>query len=374
VEVPPTGALDEFERKRARNDYPLLALWEMGIRKLRVPLQDLEDARVRERMRVLRGLGHEFTVYTLDVPPSGRAREALIAHQDLVHAWEVVCSWPEAARTLEAVAHVKQKAALPVYLSKLRTKEDVKREGSRYYHFINHGFLPAERDALEALWRQSAAREVVDGVVFRVARPAAPWAAIREAGAAAATLGVRASVHVRMASTNPAERFTDDRANASRIAEALFAAMAETAPGGAGLQVFVDTFADIDRGYFVRNGLVDRRWNPRLASHVVRHLYGALNAGAGPLTPGTEHSLPAGRLLTLEAPAESLALLLPEGPIRVDRVPDPGGRGMSGTARWVDLETGLVRGLPWRRAGDGLALDGHPACAVPTLIRIPSAG
>ncbi len=38
VDIPYSGAVDEFTRKRVRNDYPLLALWEMGLRKLRLPL------------------------------------------------------------------------------------------------------------------------------------------------------------------------------------------------------------------------------------------------------------------------------------------------------------------------------------------------
>ena len=37
TEMPYSGALDEFYRKKARNDYTLMALWEMGIQKLRVP-------------------------------------------------------------------------------------------------------------------------------------------------------------------------------------------------------------------------------------------------------------------------------------------------------------------------------------------------
>ena len=68
VEIAATGGVQEFERKIARNDYPTLALWEMGVRKLRVPIQDLLDARVRERMRVLRAIGHEFLVYCYDLP------------------------------------------------------------------------------------------------------------------------------------------------------------------------------------------------------------------------------------------------------------------------------------------------------------------
>ena len=63
MEVAPSGALDEFERKRARNDYPLMALWEMGLRSMRVPIQDLIDPRVRRRMGLLKSIGHIFQVY-----------------------------------------------------------------------------------------------------------------------------------------------------------------------------------------------------------------------------------------------------------------------------------------------------------------------
>ncbi|UCH57448.1 MAG: metallophosphoesterase, partial [Candidatus Bathyarchaeota archaeon] len=41
IELPYNGPVDEFVRKRVRNDYTLLGLWECGIRKLRVPLRDL---------------------------------------------------------------------------------------------------------------------------------------------------------------------------------------------------------------------------------------------------------------------------------------------------------------------------------------------
>jgi hypothetical protein len=37
----PTAGLDEFTRKRIRNDAPVLALWEARIRDVRVPLDDL---------------------------------------------------------------------------------------------------------------------------------------------------------------------------------------------------------------------------------------------------------------------------------------------------------------------------------------------
>jgi hypothetical protein len=60
-------------------------------------------------MRDLRALGHQFTVYTLDVP-RGRARTYLIEHAIWSIRVEVVCSWPDVTRTLVAIREVKTKA------------------------------------------------------------------------------------------------------------------------------------------------------------------------------------------------------------------------------------------------------------------------
>ena len=54
----------------ARNDYTLMALWEMGLRGLRVPIQDLQDARTRRRMEIMTDVGHFFHVYLYGLPNS----------------------------------------------------------------------------------------------------------------------------------------------------------------------------------------------------------------------------------------------------------------------------------------------------------------
>ena len=46
MDIAATGGVQEFERKHTRNDYPVVALWETGARKARVPLQDLVDPAV----------------------------------------------------------------------------------------------------------------------------------------------------------------------------------------------------------------------------------------------------------------------------------------------------------------------------------------
>ena len=46
-QITATGGAQEFGRNRARNDYPLLALWEMGVRLCKVPAVDVLGGRYR---------------------------------------------------------------------------------------------------------------------------------------------------------------------------------------------------------------------------------------------------------------------------------------------------------------------------------------
>ena len=54
TDLPYNGPMDEFARKRARNDYTLLTLWELGVRRLRLPISDLIDDPTFTRMQALR--------------------------------------------------------------------------------------------------------------------------------------------------------------------------------------------------------------------------------------------------------------------------------------------------------------------------------
>ena len=96
TEIPYSGALDEFYRKKARNDHPLMALWEMGIRKLRIPSGDLLDAATRERMVALKAVGHEFTVFNYGLP-QGRLKDILARNNTLVRVLELILPWQAAA-------------------------------------------------------------------------------------------------------------------------------------------------------------------------------------------------------------------------------------------------------------------------------------
>ncbi|MEJ0072337.1 MAG: metallophosphoesterase [Pseudomonadota bacterium] len=348
VEIAPSGALDEFERKFARNDYPLLALWEMGVRKLRVPIQDLTRPATRRRMALLKRLGHVFTVYQYGVP-QGSVRELLVEHRALVDVLEIILLWKDVSPQLADIAVLRDAVGAPVSLSKLRTHEDAKYDGSRFNHFINHGFVVAERDQLEGLRADPASRGAIDGLVFRIPRETSPWDGVGAIRSLSAELGFRSIAHVRMAGGNPAEAFMDDTANAARVAEATMAALADPAS-----DVVLDTFLDADRGYYARTGLIDRRCNPRPASHMVRHLHEAFANLPALLTACPPRSVDGVRQCRLEDRAGAMVawLALPER--------DGATIVLSDAGQVIDLLTGVIDA---RRAGAVVVIDR------PTLIR-----
>ncbi len=270
VEVPPSGGLDEFGRKRARNDYPLLGLWEMGIRNLRIPLSDLATPERRDRLRALAEHGFAYTLFTFGLPDP-RARALIEKNADLLSAWEAGFDMAAAECSLPEIAATAAAAGVPLYLSRLRGHDEIRAEAGRYYHFINHGFDASDRARIEALLALPAVAESLAGLVFHLPPDAPVCETLDCIDTLAGDFGLGASVHLRTAGLNPAQAERNDHRIACRMAEALFAAKTL-----GNVRVFADTLVDHDRGYFVRHGAFDRLCNPRLAARVVRHLNSVL--------------------------------------------------------------------------------------------------
>lgn len=367
VEIPPSGGLDEFARKIVRNDYPLLALWEMGVRKLRVPFQDLLDARLRERMRDLRALGMGFTIFSYKLP-SFELLETLVAHGDLIDGWELAVPPEEIEATLRKLAPFRAESDVPIHLSRLRSKDDMETDGQRYYHVINHGYVAGERAMVEALAANELFRDVAGGVVFRIPRERACWDEIIAIGEMARDLGINASVHVRLATSNPAEEACDDLENANRVAEALTASL--TQPH---INVFLDTFADVDRGYFVRTGVVDRRFNPRLGLNVIRNLFAAFAAGSGRFHPLDQSETGECSSFAIGGEEEVCMLVLPKCASRNISIPEIGPlKGRDAVQACItNLETGQVQQCSVRGIEeDAVSLDAMEPPAVPFFLRL----
>jgi hypothetical protein len=361
VEIPASGAVDEFERKRVRNDYPLMALWELGARKMRIPLQDLLDHEVRERIRILAGMGHEFTVYTYNVPPENEL-DILIENSAKISAWELVINWNHIDDVVPQLLQIKARADLRVYISKLRNFED-HAHGKQFNHFINHGFQVDEKQQIGAFLSDENQRKAVDGFAFRTCRPDSAWDAVMKAGEISRDLNTGASLQIRFASENPAEDFKDDLANANRTAETVAACMCMN-----NIDIFLDSFIDIDRSYFARNGLYDRRFNPRLGSLVFQNLHAALQPQFNTIKNSRLLSDIQGMSLAwLKSETTESLVILPEAETEVTAVP-LAIKARSGNFRCINLKTGQIVEAAFTCSGDQIQFDQALKVDVPVLL------
>jgi hypothetical protein len=103
------------------------------------------------------------------------------------------------------------------------------------------------------------------------------------------------------------------------------------------VRVFLDTFMDLDRGYFPRYGLYDRRCNPRKGAHVLSNLKTVLQK-EGSIEPKGIRVLGGCRVLEFASKRSEYKLLLPEG----DCHPDTASLGLRGEENIIDLVRGLV--------------------------------
>ena len=329
--VSPSGGVDEFERKLSRNDYPILALWEMGLKLLRVPLQDLLDPKTLARMKIVQDAGQLFQVYSYGVPD---AAQTSIIQQNaaLVDRFEIVINWENAAEVIKDVARFKEKTGVSVYLSRVNRKDANKHTGGRYNHLISHGFVTAEGEELKSFVTGNADTQSIDGFMMTVMRDTAPLDAAIAAGGIAADLGKGICLYVKSTTGSPWDAFMDDGANACRIAETALAALAVP-----GLTVVMDTFDDTDRGYFARAGLVDRRFNPKIGSRVVGNLIGALG-GSGWTLADAAGDVAGARVAKIQnSNGAKMILVLPA----TDGV-EVSALGLASVARVIDLDSGMV--------------------------------
>lgn len=339
---------DEFLRKKLRNDYPFLALQELGVRLLRVPLSDLAEEEPRGRMAALHAMGVKFVVF-LCHKPSDAAIDVLRKYRDLVETVELIYDWRQSAELGRIAADLKSRTGLPVHVSRVESGREQKQraqlgdKSTKFSHFVSTGFSAGEWEAIDTFISSSDGAESVDGFGFRLGYNRELWPEITEIDRCAKARNLEASVYVKLASDNPAEYVDDDRLITNRIAEAMIVAFAVPK-----VQVFLDTFIDIDRGYFPRHGLYDRRCNPRPAAHVYRHLQTHLAEMSGRAALGKYIDTASGRIGQFEIDGHKLALILPgEAAKTSECVADLTARALHTVpaGKLIDLVTGEITEL-----------------------------
>lgn len=276
AEIPSTGGVQEFGRKPARNDYPVMALWEMGARLLKLPDHDLTHPVVGERMKLMHAAGHRFIATAFGVPRVPFSA-ALQAAPGLVEAVEINLSTVALTRQAERLdAFRARHPGTALYWAKLRMHEDAAYDGGHFSHFIKTGTLPAELDAALSGLEGAGLRSLLDGLVVRLERDGdllalAPQLAVFAERSGLALLGA-----IKLTDSSIARTRDDDLDTARLAAEALLAARLSPR-----VRYVFDTFMDIDRGYYPRNGFIDRMFNPRPALRaysVMSHLLAGAQA------------------------------------------------------------------------------------------------
>lgn len=175
-------------------------------------------------------------------------------------AIEVNLSTSRALERVDALAALRARVGCPVLLAHLRTSEDAHFDGRHFSHFINTGIRADELDRWsDAIGRRRAAAP-------STASPHAPsgaaiwWRPPRSSNAPRNRWGARCCAR----SSSPRTAWHgnhDDDAIAALAARATVLSLAARR-----VRFVFDTFMDVDRGYFPRNGFIDRRYNPLRAS------------------------------------------------------------------------------------------------------------
>lgn len=311
-------------RQPVRNDYPLLALVELGVRHARVPAQDLASAEQRERLAALRDEGAGVTAFWIWSPQVDLVGAAA-RHRDLLDGVEIQI--PSAlvpdAICAAAIAALRDQG-VAVTLAPLLPKEIV--PGKQHartrigYHL----------DELAALDRDLAALDVrVDRVLCRVDAGQDPWDAI----------GGEVPELTRIGAIDWAVEFADadDEGQTARAAAALLAVACHD-----DMRVFLEPLVDFDRTMDTPTGLLDRLCNPRPVFHAVRTLNTVLFGD-----PARWQRDGDGESRALRRGSERLEVALEET-AGAALIAAHGGAGHGSSGALLDLETATSHEAGWQ--------------------------
>ncbi len=259
-------ALADKGWKQVLKDSELMAMWEMGLRTLKVPEQDMRNANTVARAQLMSDVGHDFIITTLGVPGEAFISD-VVASQVNVSAIELNLPMEKFIHRSSVIARLRKLIPAKIILSKLRTTEDSHFDGQHFSHFVHAGIrideLPSYRDQLAALVRDG----IIDGITVRLDRGTDIVAAAARLEQFSKEIDCDIIASVKLAGDNLARASDDDFDTARLAAEAFIASKSSRR-----VRYVFDTFMDVDRGYFPRNGFIDRRFDPRAAAVAVASL------------------------------------------------------------------------------------------------------
>ena len=258
--LPYNGPMEEFGRKRARNDYPLLRLLQLGIDTVRIPLSDLTLADGLQRIHDWHSIGIRFVVFSVWGPDKqGCARLHEIG--SALAGVEIVCVNGVAADDLSGtqIGRLNGELQCPVSVSVVSTSARHHDPSQPYAHSVSSGFECADVDQVIAELQQQQI-PASTRVVFQLRWGTEADSALDSVYEKLQSGGYELDVNIRLSNNSPAVANFDDEAIAQKLKSVI-----EWAETKQSVKLQCDTYEDVDRGYHPRHGLIDRQGNIRLS-------------------------------------------------------------------------------------------------------------
>jgi len=253
IDLPYNGPMEEFSRKRTRNDYIFLRLKQMGIRDVRVTIDEFIDSASFQRVQDYIADGFRFHALCpqhllKDKLSKACDRISLLSSVECVTAGSV-------ESIIEPDIH---NVNIPIYVGYALTGAHHSKTDKPFAHSVSSGFEWSKHEQILNILNSWQSK--VSGVVFQI-----PWELetdilLPEMQSIFSALEFECIANIRLAKSNPAEANFDDQAIKNRVASVV--SCASSLPN---VRIQLDTAMDIDRGYSPRNGLFDRLCNLRAA-------------------------------------------------------------------------------------------------------------
>jgi hypothetical protein len=231
-------------------------------------MQDVEELKSRDRMHDLARVGVRFIVFLYEQPTPSQV-SLINAAKEMVHCVEICAPIARLEAVSAALAVCGLDRDIHLSFSEMGTSAAGHEPMA---HYIWTGF-DATKSSLNA--HLAAVRSGgFSSAVLRMERTAASALEIQRIARTAAAAETHVILYARMASINGAEALTDDDANARLVStlEIMGRLFRKN------ITIVTDTYADHDRGYYPRTGVVDRAYDLRSPGTAMGRIAGLLGA------------------------------------------------------------------------------------------------
>jgi Icc-related predicted phosphoesterase len=267
--LPYNPPLDAFTRKIVRNDYPILNLWDCGVEHIRIPASDISDDQVWERVQFLSRLGIRFTVFSVS-GFSEMIKSRLMKIAGSLHSLEMVAIEPD-----EKLIDLKISTFdVPIYYAPIYVPNPHKGLAGPFDHTMASGYSPSDLVDGFLAPKFTHSGRTISGIVVRIPLGTPALNAATKINQFSLASGLKIIVNICLLPDKSSLDNNDDEAISRRVVETCFASLMFP-----NIHIRLDTFTDVDRGYFLRHGLFDRRHNPRAAGLLIKNIkeaYGGL--------------------------------------------------------------------------------------------------